>query len=147
MFVAKTKLSTGGYDQNSSEGFRNVAGFIFGGNYENQKIAMSSPVLMDMKDSVEMSFIMPENVTPDNAPSPLNSDVKLEYRPEQTVAVLRFGGWASSSKLTSKAEELFRLLDHQNIEYFGQITYMGYSPPYQVLFRKNEISIQVNHKK
>ena len=145
LFVAKTKLSSGGYDSNSSQGFRKVASFIFGGNDKNQKISMTSPVLMDIKDSVEMAFIMPQNVTPENAPIPINSDVKLEYRPEQTVAVLRFGGWANSSKIAANKKELIRLLDREKIKYFGEITYMGYNPPYQILSRKNEISIKINY--
>lgn len=147
LFVAKTKMSSSGYDKNSSEGFRKVARFIFGGNHENQKIAMTSPVLMDMKDSVEMSFIMPKGVTPENAPSPLNGDIKLEHRPEQIVAVLRFGGWASSSKLAAKEKELLRLLNSHNIKYFGEITYLGYNPPYKLLSRRNEISIKINYEK
>ena len=86
MFVAKTKLSGDSYDNNSSKGFRRIAGFIFGGNNKQQQISMTSPVIMDMKESVEMSFIMPEGITPSNVPHPNNADVVLELRPKQIVA-------------------------------------------------------------
>ena len=88
MFVAKTKLSGSSYENNSSKGFRRIAGFIFGGNNKQQQISMTSPVIMDMKESVEMSFIMPEGVTAANVPDPNNTDVVLELRPKQIVAVL-----------------------------------------------------------
>ena len=147
LFVATTKLTSSGYDGNSSEGFRKVAGFIFGANDENQKIAMTSPVIMDMKDSVEMSFIMPKTITPENAPNPSNSAVQLKYREEQVVAVLSFGGWASSSKIASKEKALITMLNEHNISFEGNVSYLGYNPPYQIINRKNEISIQVQFKK
>jgi hypothetical protein len=143
LYVATTKLSSSGYDGNSSEGFRKVAGFIFGANDKNQKIAMTSPVIMDMKDSVEMSFIMPSTITPKNVPTPSNSAVQLKYREEQVVAILSFGGWANSSKIAIKEKELIALLKENNISFDGDVSYLGYNPPYQVINRKNEISIQV----
>ena len=99
MYVAKTKLTGSSYENNSSKGFRRIAGFIFGGNDKQQQISMTSPVIMDMNESVEMSFIMPEEITPSNVPEPNNSDVTLGIRPKQIVAVLSFDGWASSEKL------------------------------------------------
>lgn len=143
LYVAKTKMNTSGYDGNSSEGFRTIAGYIFGGNEKQQKIAMTSPVIMDMSDSVEMAFIMPENITPDNAPSPNNSRVKLVERPSQTLAVLRFSGWANSSKIAAKEKYLIQLLEDNNIEYEGDVIYMGYNPPFQIVDRRNEVAIKV----
>ncbi|MDG1147504.1 MAG: heme-binding protein [Crocinitomicaceae bacterium] len=143
LYVATTKLSSSGYDGNSSEGFRKVAGFIFGANDKNQKIAMTSPVIMDMKDSVEMSFIMPSSITPKNVPTPSSSAVQLKHREEQVVAILSFGGWANSSKIAIKEKELIALLKENNISFDGDLSYLGYNPPYQVINRKNEISIQV----
>ena len=143
LFVAKTKLHYSGYDGNSGEGFRTIAGFIFGGNDQNQKIAMTSPVLMDMNDSVEMAFIMPPNINEENVPRPSNKSIRLEKRQARTVAVLTFSGWANSKKIAEKEKELLHLLKEQNIVYSGNITYMGYNPPYQVLDRRNEVAITV----
>lgn len=143
LFVATTKLATSGYDGNSSEGFRKIASYIFGGNDKNMKIAMTSPVLMDMKDSVEMSFIMPNNINEENAPTPLNENVLIEKRKSRTVAVLTFSGWANSKKIAEKEQELIKMLQKENINYSGNITYMGYNPPYQVIDRKNEVAIEV----
>lgn len=48
MVVAKTSLSDDSFDNNGSNGFRTIAGYIFGGNEKNEKIAMTSPVVMNM---------------------------------------------------------------------------------------------------
>ncbi len=145
MFVAKTKLKSSSYETNSRQGFRRIAGFIFGGNQKNQQISMTSPVIMDMKESAEMSFIMPEGITPSNVPEPNSSDVILEIRPKQTVAVLFFDGWASSEKLKSKRKELSNLLTKNGIEHEMEFTYLGYDSPMQLVGRRNEILISVEY--
>ena len=43
------KLSTKGYKSSSSKGFSILAGYIFGGNERNEKISMTSPVIMSMR--------------------------------------------------------------------------------------------------
>ena len=48
MVVAKTEIKSEAYEESSSSGFRTIANYIFGGNKENQQIAMTSPVIMEM---------------------------------------------------------------------------------------------------
>jgi hypothetical protein len=145
MFVASSTMNTKTYNESSSNGFRRVAGYIFGGNKSNQKIAMTSPVFMDMDESVTMSFVMPPNINKSNAPEPNDDRVKLNTRPSEKLAVIRFGGWASDSKLKEKYNQLKKLLNKEGIEYFGGPIYMGYNPPYQLINRKNEIAIRVKY--
>ncbi len=58
--LATVYSSAKSYRQISTPGFRALAGFIFGGNDSNTRIAMTSPVHMDINDSVStMSFVMP----------------------------------------------------------------------------------------
>ena len=116
-----------------------------GATKNNQQISMTSPVIMDMKESAEMSFIMPEGITPSNVPEPNSSDVILGIRPKQTVAVLFFDGWASSEKLKSKRKELSNLLTKNGIEHEMEFTYLGYDSPMQLVGRRNEILISVEY--
>ena len=46
------KLSSKGYKDTSRKGFSILAGYIFGDNDKNKKIAMTSPVAMSLEDSV-----------------------------------------------------------------------------------------------
>ena len=95
MILATTKLKTESYSNNSSKGFRNVANYIFGGNDENMQISMTSPVMSSMDDSMSMSFIMPSEYELSELPTPNNQNVKLSSQPEQTMAVISFGGFAN----------------------------------------------------
>ena len=47
-----------------------LAGYIFGGNDKEEKIAMTSPVAMSLKDSTTMLFLVPKKYTRDNLPVP-----------------------------------------------------------------------------
>ena len=146
MSVASSTLNTKKYDETSRQGFRILAGYIFGNNKKDEKIAMTSPVLMEMGDSITMSFILPQPYTSSSAPSPKDGRVDLHERPKEVLAVLKFGGWASDEKISKKVKELKRLLKDNNISYTGDPIYMGYNPPYQVLGRKNEVALRVNYK-
>ena len=45
---SSVKMDKRGYKENSSEGFRILAGYIFGDNESNEKIAMTTPVAMEL---------------------------------------------------------------------------------------------------
>jgi hypothetical protein len=61
LFTA-VKLSTKEFKEASSQGFSILAGYIFGGNKENEKIAMTSPVTMSLEDSMTVMFMVPKKV-------------------------------------------------------------------------------------
>ena len=56
LILAQTQMTAAPYSQNSSTGFRRVAGYIFGGNEQGQKIAMTSPVIMEMGTETEVAL-------------------------------------------------------------------------------------------
>jgi hypothetical protein len=132
------------YGELSTPGFRTLAGYIFGGNDSGQKIAMTSPVHMQFSDSLSsMSFVMPSSYEMDQLPRPSDSRVKLERSEDQYVAVLRFGGYASDSRIRHYSEKLKQLLDARQIPVRGPFRYLGYNPPYQIIGRKNEVIVSV----
>lgn len=133
------------YKDLSGTGFRKLAGYIFGGNETNTNIAMTSPVHMNINDSASsMSFVIPSAYTAENLPKPDNSEVTIQKTPDEYVAVIRFGGFASDKELTFYAEKLHNILAEKGITSYGNARFLGYNPPFQLVNRKNEIIVSVN---
>jgi len=131
----------------SYPGFRKLAGYIFGGNEANAQISMTSPVHMDVNDSVStMSFVMPSTYNKTNLPKPKDSHVRIIMSQDEYVAVIRFGGYANDKELKFYIEKLKDLLYKKGIKTLGHYRYLGYNPPYQIFGRRNEIIVSVEWK-
>lgn len=144
--MAMITSSAKNYRELSSSGFKKLATYIFGGNKDNKQIAMTSPVHMDINDSISsMSFVMPANYNKDNLPIPNNSEVTIKTVPEEYVAVITFGGFASDESIKKQTALLEKALKEYQISYYGHFRYLGYNPPYQLFGRRNEIIISVNN--
>ena len=142
--VARVNSTVSNYKAISSNGFRKLAGYIFGGNEKNQKIAMTSPVEMDINDSASsMQFVMPRIYATKELPVPLNKEVRIEDSEEEYVAAIEFGGFVNDKKLNIKKQELAALLQKENLKPSGSFRYLGYNPPYQLIGRKNEIIVRI----
>lgn len=132
------------YRELSGNGFRTLAGYIFGGNESDTKISMTSPVHMDINNSTSaMSFVMPSSYNKENLPKPDNSNVKIEKTEDEYVAAIRFGGYASDNDIKKYSEILLKLLAEKGIAYYGNFRYLGYNPPYEFIGRRNEIIVSV----
>jgi len=135
------------YKELSYPGFRKLAGYIFGGNEANAQISMTSPVHMDVNDSVStMSFVMPSIYNKTNLPKPIDSHVRIVMSQDEYVAVIRFGGYANDKELKFYIEKLKDLLSKKGIKTLGHYRYLGYNPPYQIFGRRNEIIVSVEWK-
>ncbi|MBM3439139.1 MAG: heme-binding protein [Bacteroidetes bacterium] len=143
MVVAKTSLNSASFDQAGNQGFRSIAGYIFGGNENNQKIAMTAPVVMNMGDSASMYFVMPSAYKQESLPIPSDKNVQIETVAQKTLAVLRYGGFSSDEKIKVHCEELRKSLQEQGIQTVGAYLYMGYNAPWDVINRRNEVAIEV----
>ncbi len=142
--LATVYSSASTYRELAYPGFRKLAGYIFGGNASGEKIAMTSPVHMDINDSLSaMSFVMPSSYDMENLPLPDSEAVKLEKTGDEVVAVMTFSGYASDRRIQSYSEKLQKLLVEKQIRYHGRFRYLGYNPPYQIFGRRNEIIVSV----
>jgi len=138
-----TVMEKGSYRELSGQGFRRLAGYIFGDNDKNQKIAMTTPVTMDMDDSVTMKFMVPKGIEVKDLPKPNNPNVKFEKEPEKTIAAIEFGGWATDEKIAEYTAKLKLLLAENEIEHIGKFSFLGYNPPYEMTNRRNEVVVEV----
>ena len=148
LMVATTNLSGTSYSENARSGFRTIASYIFGGNKDNKQIAMTSPVQMSVSENSNMSFFMPPSMKAEDLPQPDNSDVVIQNKASNTVAVIQFSGWASDEILEQKFIELKIMLLAEGIEFENEYSYLGYNPPYQLINRLNEVVIElISYKK
>ena len=137
-------LQDANYSANASNGFRILAGYIFGGNNQDRKIAMTSPVVMEMDSQVKMKFMVPKSEDIEQLPKPNDTRVNLEFCEAKRVAVIGFGGWANDVKIQKYYGRLKDWLDENKMSYKSGYSYMGYNPPYQIIGRRNEIMIDLN---
>ncbi len=143
--IATITSSAKTYKELGSSGFTKLAGYIFGGNKDKKQIAMTSPVHMDISDTISsMSFVMPANYNQDNLPLPNSSDVTIQTVPDEYVAAIAFGGFASQEEIKNQIAILESALKEKHLSYYGHFRYLGYNPPYQLFGRKNEIIVALN---
>jgi hypothetical protein len=142
MFI-NTKLNNDVYENISGNGFKTLAGYIFGGNSENKKIPMTSPVIVDMGVNREMNFMVPSNFQKEQLPTPNSSFIEFIQKEKHRSAAITFGGWANESKIQNYIEKLNETLEKKNIEHKGNFAFYGYNPPYEVLNRKNEVIVEL----
>ena len=142
----------GNYTEATNEGFRILAGYIFGGNQRklsikmtapvvesnaSEKIAMTAPVLETNSSLTEMrtiAFVMPQQYNLNSLPIPNNDNIKFEEVPERYVAVLSYSWYTNEARVNKKKEQLLEMLKKQNIEVLAQPQNARYNPPWTVPF-------------
>jgi hypothetical protein len=137
------KLSTKNYKESSSKGFSILAGYIFGDNDRNEKIAMTSPVAMSLEDSMTMLFMVPKKFDKETLPQPNQSQIVFTEEPAKTVAAITFKGWANDEKIETYKQQLKLALDKQGITYTNRFYFLGYNAPYEFFNRKNEVIVEL----
>ncbi|CCG40391.1 SOUL family heme-binding protein [Magnetospirillum molischianum] len=142
-----------------NQAFRILAGYIFGGNRDRQKVAMTAPVETERSRSIAMTtpvegsesggrktmrFFMPSSFTMETLPVPDDDRVRLVEIPAQTLAVLRFTGWRDSEAIAQHQGELLTRLDGTAWLPQGAPTSFLYDPPWTLPFlRRNEAAVAV----
>lgn len=142
-----------------NEGFRRLAGYIFGGNtaktkiamtapvaQQNEKIAMTAPVAAqrDAGGQWVIRFFMPSEHSLDSLPIPNDDRVRLVSVAPERVAVLRYAGLPNPRAVAAKAEELLKILRDNKIEPAGDPLSWFYDPPWTLPFlRRNEAVVSL----
>jgi hypothetical protein len=133
-------------------GFNILFAFITGNNRQKSKIAMTAPVVSEqiamtapvLSDPDSIAFVMPEGLTLETTPEPLDDRVKIVEIPERVVAVLQFSGRWSNSIFKKKAKAMLEELAKAGMKSTGQVFSMRYNGPFTPWFlRRNEVAIAV----
>lgn len=142
-----------------SAAFRPLAAYIFGENTAGERIGMTAPVAQQgerigMTAPVAQSggegtwrigFFMPARYTLETLPRPENPAIAVRTLPEQTVAVLRFGGTPDAPAVAGARGRLSaQLALSQAWEATGEGGAWFYDPPWTIPgARRNEVWVPV----
>lgn len=140
---SSVKMPNDTYKESSSQGFRTLAGYIFGGNDKGEKIAMTSPVAMELGDSTKMSFMVPSGRSMESLPKPNSSKITFEKQEGKKMAAIEFDGWADDKRIADYTERLRQALKAENIQHTGKFIYLGYNAPFDLVNRRNEIAVEI----
>ncbi|MFN0252299.1 MAG: SOUL family heme-binding protein [Kofleriaceae bacterium] len=156
--VAETRITDTSFDAAGNEGFRRLAGYIFGKNRARQRVgvAMTAP-LRERRDSRKLAmtapvgersdsgawvitFTMPVGETLATLPLPDDDRVVLREATTTRVAVYRFSGRWSDARFTTKTEALRAWIGTRGMAVVGESEVARYNPPWAPWFlRRNEI--------
>ena len=157
--VAEVVLDTSAEDA-GNQAFPILAGYIFGKNKGEKKLAMTAPVTqtavpvkMEMTAPVTQSavaggmrvqFVLPKGVTLASAPEPLDPRVQLRLVPAGQWAVIRYSGTWSQSNYEEHLALLKAALDKAGVATQGEPVLARYNAPFTPWFlRRNEIWLAV----
>ena len=138
-----------------NQGFRKLAGYIFGGNAKKQFIEMTAPVIEAPQGATvrhsqggatgwTIRFVMPRGFSLADLPKPDAEGIVLREEPATRYAVLRFSGFAGDEAVATKAAELEGMLKAKNLTPAGTSMVAQYDPPWTLPFmRRNEIMIPI----
>ena len=145
-----------------STGFRRVAGYIFGANKSQAKIAMTAPVAQasekiamtapvaqerDAQGRWVIQFYMPAEYTRQTLPEPTDPLVRIVSVPKQTVGVLRFSGVPTSTSVADETATLMTALENSAWKPAGQPFAWFYDPPWTIPpLRRNEVVVAVKQE-
>ncbi len=145
-----------------SAGFRRLAGYIFGNNRSQAKIAMTAPVgqsaekiamtapVAQARDTAGrwvIRFYMPSSYILATLPKPVDPAVHLTEVPEQVFAVLRFSGSISPGAMSARQQELARIVAASPWRAIGAGLSWFYDPPWTLPpLRRNEVAVPVERR-
>jgi hypothetical protein len=119
----------------------------------SSKIAMTAPVaLQPAPDATTMvgaqrwrvHFVMPSAYTLASLPTPNNPAVSLREVPAKLVAVARYSGFNTESRIQEETQALRAWMQDQKMVGTGAAILARYDPPWTLpLWRRNEIQIAV----
>ncbi|KMQ52251.1 SOUL heme-binding protein [Chitinispirillum alkaliphilum] len=159
--VAETEVE-GVRQSAGTEGFRRLAGYIFGKNRRSEKLAMTAPVTQTKGIRIAMTapvaemasekrddrflvqFMMPSQFRIETLPKPLDERIHFRKIPPRRMAAIRYSGSWSEKRYLSHLDRLRTAMRQKGIEEKGDPIWARYDPPFKPWFlRRNEILIEI----
>ncbi|MFO1392267.1 MAG: heme-binding protein [Steroidobacteraceae bacterium] len=159
-YIVAEVVVPGPSDEAGNQGFRILAGYIFGKNKGERRMSMTAPVAqspapvkLEMTAPVTQAaaegayvvqFMMPSEYSLDTLPEPLDPRIRLRQVAGGRYAVIRYSGTWSRSNYQEHLESLERGVQAAGLRTTGNPIYSRYNPPFTPWFlRRNEIWLEL----
>lgn len=142
--LAEVKVS-GSRSGAIQQGFRVLAGYIFGANATGEKIAMTVPVAQTPQgEAWVISLMMPARYTTETLPKPRTDAVRFVEAAPSRQLVERFSGIPGTDDLANRAEALAVWAKSQGYEILAGPHYYFYDAPMTLPWkRRNEVAFTI----
>jgi len=139
--TASMKASRSG----SNSAFRSLFRYISGGNDEQKKIAMTTPVFSTKAgESKTMSFVVPANVVAAGVPKANDEKVVVAKREKGRFAVYRYSGRWTTARENKARATLSAWVKEKNLKPIGVAETANYNSPMTLPFlRRNEVLVRL----
>ena len=135
-------------ETNSTEGngFRKLFSYISGNNEENEEIKMTVPVTQEIKNgNMTMQFYLPSKFNKNNAPKPVNSEVKILTIEGGYYAVIEYSGRSSDKNFLKNKGILEKALKQDNLLVLSPPIRASYNSPFTLpMLKRNEVMYRVD---
>lgn len=127
----------------SGRNFNTLAGYIFGDNKQEEKMSMTTPVIMGSDGA--MSFVLPRGRSAATAPLPKTDKVMLRDVDESLVAAREFTGICTEAEVSAQRALLEDALLSDGVAYDNlSLQVLQYNPPYTLPWlRRNEVLLKL----
>ncbi|MEM9336833.1 MAG: heme-binding protein [Patescibacteria group bacterium] len=172
-YIVAEVTVAGTYDQALNQGFRILAGYIFGGNVSRESVAMTAPVTENDAEKIAMTapvteqinekiamtapvtesqgettrtvgFTMPSKFTLETLPIPNDDRVQFREVPPTKRAVTTFSWFAPSERIERKKAELLDAVITDDLSPLSPPTYAAFNDPWSFpLLKKHEIWVDI----
>ena len=127
-------------------GFRKLFNYISGNNKENEEIKMTVPVTQEIKnENMTMQFYLPSKFNKDNAPKPVDSEVKILTIEGGYYAVIEYSGRSSDKNFLKNKDILEKALKQDNLSVLSPSIRASYNSPFTLpILKRNEVMYKVD---
>ena len=127
-------------------GFRKLFNYISGNNKENEEIKMTVPVTQEIKnENMTMQFYLPSKFNKNNAPKPINSEVKILTIEGGYYAVIEYSGRSSDKNFLKNKDILEKALKQDNLLVLSPPIRASYNSPFTLpILKRNEVMYRID---
>ena len=155
MLLASVVVS-GERQEAANKAFRILAGFIFGDNHGDAKVAMTAPVTLSQSEKIAMTapvtqaaerdnqwrvdFMMPSEYTMETLPQPNDARIRIWEIAARRAVAIRFSGRYTDKNIEKHNAALDAFVERRGLKVEGPAEIAYYDAPFKPFFmRRNEI--------